>query len=442
MANHFSGKFAFERLCRFAWPTIVMMVFMSFYIMVDGVFVARLVGTDALSAVNIFMPFVNMFYAIGLMLATGSAAIVARLLGEGDAVKARKIFTFTVLFSIAAGVGITVVGFVFLDPLLRFLGADGELLALCKSYAMPILPFVPAGLLQAVFVSYFVAAGRPGLGLAAVATGGVTNIVLDYLFMAVLGHGLGGAALATGLGYSVPAVVGLLYFGFKRDGVLHLTATCFDAKALFDTITNGSSEMVGNLAAAVVSYLFNISMLRHIGVDGVAAITIILYAESLLNSIYYGFATGVSPVFSYKYGRKDAEQLKKLFKNSLLFVGASSIVSIMTVFCFSDVIVNLFAPKGSAVFGYASRGLTLFAISFAFMGFNIFFSALFTALSNGKISALLAFSRFVFIAACILALPGFLGVNGIWLAVPVAEVASIVLGAVCIYRFRGTYHYA
>ncbi len=442
VANNLSGRFEFKRLVGFAWPTIAMLIFMSLYSMVDGAFVSRLLGTTALSAVNIFFPFITGFYGVGIMLASGSAAIVARLMGEGEPVRARRTFTFMICVAIFTGAVIGVAGYVFLEPLLRLLGARGELVDLCRNYALPVFPFVPMALLQMMFQSYFVAAGRPGLGLAVIALGGVTNIILDYVFMAVLGYGIGGAALATGVGYSLPALLGLLYFGFNRRGTLYLVKFAVDLRALFHSVVNGSSEMVSNISAAVVGYLFNITMLRHIGVGGVAAITIILYAEFLLNSIYFGFATGVSPLFSYKFGKGDAGQLRKLFKDSLMFVAMASALSITAAFTLGGSIIAVFTPVGSEVFGYAHSGLKLFSISFAFMGFNVFFSALFTALSNGKISALLAFSRSVLIAAFILILPGLLGVNGIWLAVPVAEVVTVALGLLCILRYRRIYHYA
>lgn len=278
--NKLSGFYSTRQLCRFSWPTIVSLVAMSLYSMVDGAFVARLVGTDALSAVNLFFPAVSVYFAAGIMLATGASAIVARQLGEGRGREARGNFTFIVIVAAAVGVVLGGCGLLFLDPLLQLLGAGPRLYGLCREYAVPLLPFVPAAMIQMALQSFFIAAGRPGLGMLATIMGGAVNIVLDYVFIAVFEMGVGGAALATGLGYSLPAVLGLVFFAWNREGQIRLARPRVDWRMLLDSCVNGSSEMVTNLSAAVVIYLFNMSMLRHVGVDGVAAVTIVLYPSS------------------------------------------------------------------------------------------------------------------------------------------------------------------
>lgn len=442
MTNPLSGKFEFNQLCRFAWPTIIMLVFMSLYSMVDGAFVARLIGTDALSAVNLIFPLLNVYYAIGIMLATGSGAIVATLMGEGRDREARENFTFMIIVAIVAGALFSIAAWLFLDHLLLLLGAGAGVEQLCREYALPLLPFVPAAMLQMMFQTYFVAAGKPGFGLAAVVLGGLTNVALDYVFIAVLDMGIGGAAFATGLGYTVPATLGLLYFAGNRRGTLRFIRPRFRNAVLLSSLINGSSEMVTNLSAAVVTYLFNMSMLHYIGVDGVAAITIVLYAEFLLSSIYYGFSAGVSPVFSYKYGKGDTDQLRRMFRNSLVFITACSVLAVVASQTMAGPIVSVFAPVDSDVYDYAVRGFRVFSMTFVFMGFNVFASALFTALSNGKISALLSFLRFLFIAGSIVFLPRLASVDGIWLAVPMAEMLALGFGVFYLHRLRTVYQYA
>lgn len=442
MTNRLSGKFDFRELCGFAWPTIIMLVFMSLYSMVDGVFVARLIGTNALSAVNVIYPLFGVCFAAGIMLATGSSAIVAKLLGEGERQKAKENFTFITLVAVGTGAVLGVIGYLFYLPIFGWLGVTPEIFDLCESYLLPLLPFVPALMLQMLFQSYFVAAGKPGYGLTVVALGGIANIVLDYVFIAVFDMGIAGAAWATSIGFSIPAVLGLGYFIFNRNGLLRFVMPKVDLPALVSSIVNGSSEMVTNLSAAVITFLFNTAMLRYVGVNGVAAITIILYAEYLLNSVYFGFATGVAPLFSYKYGKQDADELKRLFRNSLYFIAIGSVISISLAFLFGGKIITLFTSADNAVYGFSLYGLNLFAYAFIFMGFNIFASALFTALSNGKISALLSFLRFLLIAGCIIVLPQFAGVAGIWLAVPMAEVITLILGIVFLNRYKTVYQYA
>lgn len=442
MRNRLSGKYTFDAMARFAWPTVVMLVFMSLYTMVDGAFVSVLVGTDALSALNIVMPVINIYFAVGIMLATGTAAIVARKMGQGRGDEASGDFSFMLYVAAAMGVAISLAASAFLDPILRLLGARPEVFAYCRDYLGTLLLFVPLAILQMMFQSFFVVAGRPGVGLAVVVAGGLANVVLDYLFIAVLGLGVTGAALATGIGYAIPAVSGLVFFIAGKGGALILGRPRPDWRVLAESCFNGSSEMVSNLSLAVVTYLFNRTMLRLLGVDGVAAITIVLYAEFLLASIYMGFSTGVAPLFSYKYGKRDDAQLKKLFRNSLLFIGLCSVAAVTVSLVFAGPIVSVFTPTGSEVYDYALHGFRLHALCFIFMGFNIFASAMFTALANGKISALLSFLRtFFFLVLAITLLPGALGVDGVWLAVPVAEALSIFVSGLYVVRLRSVYRY-
>jgi Na+-driven multidrug efflux pump len=442
MKNRLSGKFDFRELCGFAWPTTIMLVFMSLYSMVDGVFVARLIGTNALSAVNVVYPLFGVCFATGIMLATGSSAIVAKLMGEGNPRQARENFTFITLVAIGTGAALGIAGYLFYIPIFDRLGVTPEIFDLCEAYVLPLFPFIPALMLQMLFQSYFVTAGKPGYGLTVVALGGIANIVLDYVFIAVFNMGIAGAAWATSIGFSIPAVLGLAYFIFNRKGLLRFVMPKVDLPTLLSSIVNGSSEMVTNLSAAVITFLFNTAMLRFVGVNGVAAITIILYAEYLLNSVYFGFATGVAPLFSYKFGKQDAGELKRLFRNSLYFIAIGSIISICLAFLLGGRIITLFTSMDSAVYDLSLYGLGLFAYAFLFMGFNIFASALFTALSNGKISAMLSFLRFILIAGCIVVLPHFAGVAGIWLAVPLAEAITLLLGIVCLNRYKTVYQYA
>ncbi len=443
MNNPLSGRFTFSRLCNFAWPTVVMMIFMSLYTMVDGIFVANLVNSSALSAINIVYPALSLVYALGIMLATGSSAIVAKQLGQGKTALARENFTFMLMTAALLGLVLSWLGFAALDQMLAMLGATPEIYGYCRDYAGMLLWFLPLAVLQMMFQSYFVTAGKPSLGLVVVTSAGLVNIILDYVFIAKLGIGIGGAALATGIGYAIPSCAGLAYFALNRKGSLRFTLPHFRAAVLFSSCTNGSSEMVSNIALAIVTYLFNAAMLRYAGVDGVAAITIVLYAEYFLGSVFFGFSTGVAPLFSYKYGKQDEMQLRRLFKNSLVSISLFSVVSLLTAFALAGSIAGFFVPVGGTVYTYAVEGLRLHSLCFLFMGFNIFASALFTALSNGKISALLSFLRaFIFLMPAIIILPRFFGITGIWLAVPAAETLSMLVSAWCVVRWRTVYGYA
>ena len=197
---------------------------------------------------------------------------------------------------------------------------------------------------------------------------------------------------------------------------------------------NGSSEMVSNLSSAVVTLLFNLTMLELLGPPGVSAITIVLYAQFLLTALYIGFSIGVAPVFSFNYGADNRPRLRSLFRSCMLFVGGSSAVLLLVSLFIAEGVVAVFSPRGSEVYGLAVHGFRLFAPMILFSGVNIFASALFTALSNGPVSALLSFLRtFGFLTAGLLLLPRVLGVDGVWLAVPVAELLSF---AVSLWFFR------
>lgn len=442
MNNALARNFSFRSLLVFAFPTIIMMLFMSLYTMVDGVFVSRFVGTDALSAVNIVFPVISIVVAVGVMLATGGSAVIAKKMGEGKADEARENFSLIVLSGIIIGLVIEVLGLVFIHPMLRLLGANDAVYSLCYEYAFALLFFVPAGVLQMLFQTFFVTAGKPALGLIVTIIGGIANIVLDYVFIVPMQMGIMGAAVATGIGYSIPAVYGLLYFAINKKGTLYFTRPRFNGKVLLHTCSNGSSEMVTNLSTAVTTLLFNVLMMKYLGADGVAAITIVLYGQYLLTAVYLGYSIGVAPIFSYKHGRKDFGQIKLLFRNSAIFVLACSVLSFAAAFWYAGPIVKVFAPADNPVYTLAVHGFHLFAVSYLFTGTNIFASALFTAFSNGKVSAALSFLRtFVFIVAALLLLPIGIGVNGIWLAIPLAEFLGIAVSVVFLAKHRKTYGY-
>lgn len=442
MDNVLARKFGFARIVKFTMPTIIMMVFMSLYTMVDGVFVSRFVGTTALSAVNIVYPAINIVIAIAIMLATGGSAVIAKKMGEGKAEKARANFSLITVIGVVTGVLLLALCLLFLEPMLKLLGAQGALLPLCMDYAGMLAPFLPFAILQMLFQYFFVTAGKPGLGLTVIVAGGLANMALDYVFIVPMKMGIGGAALATGIGYAIPAVAGLLFFSLNRKGTLYFTKPVWEKGVLLSSCLNGSSEMVTNLSMAVTTFLFNMVMLKYLGEDGVAAITIVLYSQFLLTAVYLGYSSGISSVFSYNYGAENIPQLKKLFKISMLLIGVSSLVIFAVSLLAADGIIVVFTRRDSPVFPIARNGFFLFSFSYLFIGLNIFASALFTAFSNGKISALISFLRtFVFIVLGILLLPLALKVNGVWLAVPLAELLTAVVSIVCIFQCRKRYRY-
>lgn len=438
MSNSIGKDFKFFSLLKFALPTIVMMMFMSLYTIVDGIFISRMVGSIALSGSNIIYPVANVLMAVGIMLATGGSAVIARKLGEGKFQEANENFTFLTVVTVLVGILGLVLGLLFIKPICLILGATESLIGYCISYLSGLLFFAPMCMLQMLFQSFFVAAGKPNLGLTLTIAGGITNMILDYLFMGPAQLGVLGAALATGLGQTIPAVAGLVYFSLTarksqsskdpnaQNNRLHFVKPVIDWKVLRESCFNGSSEMVTNLSAAIITFLFNIIMLRLAGEIGVAAITIVLYGQFLFNALYLGFSIGVAPVFSFNLGLKNFDRLRRIFYICMKFVMGSALIITVAAVLGAPYIAQVFINKGADGYDLTRRGCYLFAISYLFAGFNILASGIFTALSDGKTSALISFLRtFVFIIAAVLILPVFLNTDGVWLSIPLAEALTL-----------------
>lgn len=442
MNNQLAQNFRALSLLKFAAPTTAMLIFMSLYQMVDGVFVANFVGETALSALNIVYPIPSIIIALSIMLSTGGSAIIARNMGEGKHQEAKENFSLLLCVGLILGLAVLVLGTIFLRPLIHLLGATPNLYQYCHDYLQVLILTAPLAVFQMLFQTFFVTAGKPYLGLTLTVIGGFSNIVLDYLFIAVLGWGVRGAAVATSIGYSVPAIFGLFYFALCRSGTLFIIKPVCRWTVLLHSCGNGSSEMVNNLAIAVTTFLFNILMLKYAGEAGVAAITIVLYAQFLMTSLFIGFSSGIAPVISYNYGRQNHGQLQNVFRISMRTIAVFSVLIYALSWMLASAIIQVFAPVGSALFELTRHGFHLFSVSFLFTGFNIFASAMFTAFSNGKVSAILSLMRtFVFLIVCLMVLPLFLDVDGVWLAVPVAELLALAVSVYYVVTLRQTYHY-
>ena len=442
MDNTLAKKFGFGSLLSFAAPNIIMMVILSMYIIVDGMFIARFVGTTALSAVNMFYPALCSEMAVAIMLATGGSAIVARKMGEGKQKEAQNNLSFLITVELLIGVAVALLGNLFAGGLMSLLGASPAQTPLTVAYARIIFAFAPAFFLQTAFQTFFVTAGKPTLGLAVTILGGAANIVLDYVFMAPLNMGVEGAALATGIGYCIPAISGIVFFLFSRKNPLCFVKPSFDGGVLLHACTNGSSEMVTNLANAVTTFLFNYTLLQFHGEDGVAAITIVLYFQYIFTALYFGYSNGIAPIISYKYGSDDREQLQGIFKSSVIFLIVSTVISNILIHLAIGGILTIFTPAGSSVYNIALHGFSIYSIAFLVMGLGIFSSALFTAFSDGKTSAVISFSRtFIFIVGAIMLLPMILDETGVWLAVPLAELLGAVVSIIYLIVKKNKFHY-
>lgn len=443
MSNGLTQKHNAKSLLVFALPTIVMMVFMSLYTMVDGIFVSNFVSPEALAGLNIVIPALSILVSISVMISAGGSVVISRKLGEGKEKEAREDLSFLVLLTVVFGAVVMVLGIIFAEPILYLLGATDELYDVAFDYYSVLILFTIPCLLQVQFQYFFVTAGAPNLGLGCVVAGGVSNVILDYVFIIPMGMDIQGAALATGIGYSIPAVVGICWFLFNKKGLLHFGAPRPRLKTLWESTVNGIASMIINLAGATVTWLYNRVIVVYLDEIGISAATIVLYARFAFNSVLSGYASGVAPVISFNYGRKDFEQVKLLFRTSLKAVLAGSAIVFAASILLRDGIVSLFASGEPELADLARRGIFLFAFSYLFNGVNTFAATLFSSLNNGKLSAFMAFmTTFVFLVAAMFGLPPLgLGVDGVWLAVPVAELLSLGLTIFLLKRKQSEYHY-
>ncbi len=426
-----------RQLLLFALPTLLMMLFLGLYTVVDTLFVAHFVNTDALAAVNIVTPLISLVVGLGTMLATGGNAVISRQLGEGRPRQACHSFSLIIFTGALLGLILALLGSLYLEPLLQFLGASAGIARYARPYLRILLLFFPAYLLQTIFANLFVTAGHPGLGSLLAVASGLLNIALDYIFIVKMQMGVAGAAWGTGCGYLLPSLAGLLFFGLRRQENLHLCRCAWQPAVIAESCLNGCSEMVGQLATAVSVLLFNHTMQRLAGDDGVAAITIMNYAQFLFNTLYIGFGMGVAPIIGYNYGSRNFGRLRRIIGCCLEFIAAASLANFLLAFGGGQILVRIFAGPQGEVFQLAAGGFQIFAVSFLFGGLNIFSSALFTALSDGQTSALLSFLRtFGFLTPAILILPQIWQQTGVWLAIPAAEGLSLIFSLFCLHRLQ------
>lgn len=437
-----SESFTMKKLLRFTLPSIVMMIFTSIYGVVDGFFVSNYVGKTPFAAVNFIMPFLMILGAVGFMFGTGGGALIAKTMGEGKHDKAKKLFSLFIYVTVAVGVVIAALGFIFIRPIAELLGAEGEMLKNCVTYGRMILLALPFYMLQYEFQSFFATAEKPQLGLAVTVAAGLTNIVLDALFVAVFKWGLVGAAAATALSQTVGGIIPLIYFSRPNDSLLRLTKTEFDGRSLLKACTNGSSELMTNISTSLVSMLYNVQLMKYAGENGVAAYGVLMYVNMIFLAAFIGYSVGTAPITSYNYGSGNNSELKGMLKKSVFIIGAFAV----SMFAFAQLLAfplsKIFVGYDKELLELTLRGFRIFSFSFLFAGISVFGSSFFTALNNGLVSALISFLRtLVFQIAAVLILPSLIGIDGIWLSIIAAEIMSMIITVLFIFKFRNRYHY-
>ena len=442
MRIQLSDHYTYGKLILFTLPSIAMMIFISIYGIVDGFFVANYVGDTPFAALNLVMPFIMLFPAVGFMIGTGGSALVAMTLGTGNRKKANELFSLLVYLLVALGSFFTIVGIAAAEPVSRLLGATDAMLPYCVLYIricmLGLIPFM----LQSLFQSFLITAERPKIGFYVTIAAGVTNMFCDWLFMGVMGMGLGSAAAATVLGLVVGGGVPLLYFALPNQSLLRLGKTHMDWRAVKQTLANGSSEFMSNISISLVSMLYNLQLMRFAGQNGVAAYGIIMYTDFVFVAIFMGYSMGITSIVGYHFGAQNRAELQSLLRKSLALIGAAGIAATLLPQFLATSIANIFTGGNAELFALTVRAIHIHTLCFLFMGFNLFGSAFFTALNDGLVSAKISFLRtLVFESLAVLAMPLLFGLNGIWASIVVAEILGLLVTTACLYFNRKKYGY-
>lgn len=438
-----SEHFNYKKLIRFTIPTIMMMIFTSIYGVVDGLFVSNVVGSNAFASVNLIMPAIMIVGTIGFMFGTGGSAIISKTLGEGDNKRANKYFSMFVYLEIILGIVLTIIGLLVLEPVAKFLGATNEMMSDCLTYGRILLIGMVTFILQNSFQSFMVVAEKPKFGLVITVISGVTNMLLDFLFIYVFKCGVAGAAIATVLSQFVGAIIPLIYFFKENNTMLRLGKTKFELSPIIRGCINGSSEMVTSLSMSLANILFNMQLMKFVGVNGVSAYGIIMYIGFLFVGTYVGYSVGSAPIISYHYGANNKDELKSLLNKSIKLLGIVAVIMTALAEILARPLASIFVSYDKELLELTVNAIRLYSLSYIISWFNIFASSFFTALNNGFISALISFLRtLLFQVIMIFLLPAIWGINGIWLAVTFAEVLAIIVSTVCLAKNRKKYEYA
>jgi putative MATE family efflux protein len=434
--------FTYKKLIRFTIPTVAMMIFTSVYGVVDGLFVSNIVGSEAFAGVNLIMPALMMLGSVGFMIGTGGSALVSKTIGEGNKKLANRYFSMLIYFLLIVGIVLSILGNVFIRQISELLGAKGEMVDICSTYGRTLLCSLPFFMLQNCFQSFLVVAEKPAMGLCVSVIAGLSNMVLDFLFIYVFRLGVFGAALATAISEFVGAAIPLIFFIRKNNSPLKLIKTKLELKPILRTCSNGSSEMVTNISMSLVNMLYNLQLVKFAGYDGVVAYGIIMYVGFIFSSTNLGYCVGVAPIVGYHYGAANTAELKNPFKKSLFLLSSAAVVLTACAELLSSVLAGIFVGYNQDLHNMTTNAIQLFALSYIISGINIFASAFFTALNNGLVSAVISFMRtLVFQIAFIFILPELLGLNGIWLAVVGAEICSLIISVSFFVANRKKYKY-
>ena len=432
----------YRSLLRVALPCIAMMIAISVYVVVDGFFVSNFAGATPFAALNLIYPFIMVIGSLGFMMGTGGSAYVAKLFGEGEDEKGNRAFFGCVAFTVAIGIIGSIVSMIFLPQIALWLGSDEEMLPHCVSYGRIMVLGITFFNLQNLFQSFFTTAEKPRLGFVVTIIAGVTNIILDAILIAGCRLGVVGAAIGTVAGQAVGAIIPLVYFIRKNPTKLLLRPAPMEGKALWIMATNGASEFVTNISAAVVSMLLNAALMKYYGENGVGAYGIICYVWLIFTACFIGYNIAVAPRISYALGAKNHKELRSLFRKSLVILLGFSLLQFALSEALAVPLAYAFSGYDQSFLELTILGFRIYSFVYLFLGFSMFGSSFFTALNNGGVSMALSFLRLgVMEVAAILIMPNIMGGIGIWWAVPIAEGLGMVMNIVTMLAFGKRYGY-
>lgn len=442
MKIELSEHFTYKKLIRFTLPSIFMMIFTSIYGVVDGFFVSNYVGANAFASVNLIMPVILLLSAVGFMVGTGGNALVSMILGQQDEKRASEVFSMLIYILIIVGIITSIIMAIMMPRVARLLGATDAIMGDAVLYGRISMVSLTFFMLQTSFQSLMITAARPNFGLYITIMAGVTNMILDMVFVGILGLGVSGAAWATVSSEIVGGVTPLIYFISPNKSKLHLVKTRFEFKSILKVLSNGASEFMTIISLSFVNMLYNIQLIRIVGENGVAAFGVIMYINCIFTGILFGYAFGSSSIVSYHYGSGNEKELQNLFSKSVRIITAASIISFSLAQILAVTLVRIFFGYSMELMEMTVSGFRLFSFSYLILGFNGYASSLFTALNNGRVSAIIAFGRtLVFQCLSILILPQIFGLNGVFSAVISAELLSVLVSTYFIRKYRYEYKY-
>ena len=428
-------KTVFKTILRYAIPSVVSMWIFTLYTMVDGIFIGKYVGALGLAGVNITMPLINLTFAIGIMIAIGSSTMIAIHYGEGDWTAGNKIFTTAVCSLLSCGILISILITIFMEPVINFLGGGGNLYPYVKDYLSVIILFCVCYMTGYALEIYIKVDGNPVYPTLCVITGGVVNILLDYIFVVIFHWGIKGAAFATGLS-QVTTTSLLFYYIFFRTKRIKFVKIKYSLLNLLKIMKVGFAEFLAEVSTGISIFVFNLVILKNLGEKGVSAFGIIGYISSFITMTMIGFNQGVQPILSFNLGAKEHKKIFEIIKNSFFILGVLGVFFYTLINIFSANIVSIFLNDVEDI-NLTKKALTTYSFAYLICGFNIFSAGYFKAVDMVKISTIITMLRGILLLVLfILILPIFLGTTGIWITMFVTEGITLIFSYIFMKKYN------